>query len=343
MPDQRDMEDKGGTMRLGLYPARLTPGSKAAAGVRRRGHLRAPPPSLRGQQRVPRGARAGRHDPVRPVARRPAGGDRRAARTTRGSWPSQFHPEFKSRPDRPHPLFTGFVKAAIEQAARRRHATTAEQVHDEPPDQRAAAMTAVSIRSSSRGRPDHSSSFDPALVRARERLRAALLDAFAAIADDRLTCAVAVGRQPADVRYGFYRASRSSRQPDRGSDARVAGQPTSEARDAVGAAAASRWALHGVLATLTDADLDADPGDGEWTIRQTMRHIIGWPARLCLGQRLLALGPRAAAPRRSAAGTRQTAFAGHPEEDEEATRLARVCAPRARRHRRRDRRRATRR
>jgi CTP synthase len=28
----------------------------------------------------------------------------------------QFHPEFKSRPDRPHPLFTGFVKAAIEHA-----------------------------------------------------------------------------------------------------------------------------------------------------------------------------------------------------------------------------------
>ena len=31
MPDQRELEDKGGTMRLGLYPARLTPGSKAAA------------------------------------------------------------------------------------------------------------------------------------------------------------------------------------------------------------------------------------------------------------------------------------------------------------------------
>jgi CTP synthase len=29
---------------------------------------------------------------------------------------SQFHPEFKSRPDRPHPLFAGFVKAAIEHA-----------------------------------------------------------------------------------------------------------------------------------------------------------------------------------------------------------------------------------
>ena len=26
---------------------------------------------------------------------------------------SQFHPEFKSRPERPHPLFDGFVTAAI--------------------------------------------------------------------------------------------------------------------------------------------------------------------------------------------------------------------------------------
>jgi CTP synthase len=26
---------------------------------------------------------------------------------------SQFHPEFKSRPERPHPLFDGFVTAAL--------------------------------------------------------------------------------------------------------------------------------------------------------------------------------------------------------------------------------------
>ncbi len=26
---------------------------------------------------------------------------------------SQFHPEFRSRPDRPHPLFNGFVGAAV--------------------------------------------------------------------------------------------------------------------------------------------------------------------------------------------------------------------------------------
>jgi CTP synthase len=29
---------------------------------------------------------------------------------------TQFHHEFRSRPDRPHPLFDGFVKAAIEHA-----------------------------------------------------------------------------------------------------------------------------------------------------------------------------------------------------------------------------------
>ncbi|MGN0577412.1 MAG: CTP synthase, partial [Ruminiclostridium sp.] len=25
----------------------------------------------------------------------------------------QFHPEFKSRPNRPHPLFSGFIEASI--------------------------------------------------------------------------------------------------------------------------------------------------------------------------------------------------------------------------------------
>ncbi|MBC7252089.1 MAG: hypothetical protein H5T62_17655, partial [Anaerolineae bacterium] len=29
---------------------------------------------------------------------------------------SQLHPEFKSRPNRPHPLFSGFLKAAKERA-----------------------------------------------------------------------------------------------------------------------------------------------------------------------------------------------------------------------------------
>jgi len=29
---------------------------------------------------------------------------------------TQAHPEFKSRPDRPHPLFAAFVRAALERA-----------------------------------------------------------------------------------------------------------------------------------------------------------------------------------------------------------------------------------
>jgi CTP synthase len=32
---------------------------------------------------------------------------------------SQFHPEFKSRPERPHPLFDGFVKAALKDSTAR--------------------------------------------------------------------------------------------------------------------------------------------------------------------------------------------------------------------------------
>jgi CTP synthase len=33
---------------------------------------------------------------------------------------SQFHPEFKSRPQRPAPLFREFVEAAIDRAGERR-------------------------------------------------------------------------------------------------------------------------------------------------------------------------------------------------------------------------------
>ena len=31
----------------------------------------------------------------------------------------QFHPEFRSRPNRPHPLFLGFVQAAMEAGERK--------------------------------------------------------------------------------------------------------------------------------------------------------------------------------------------------------------------------------
>jgi hypothetical protein len=37
---------------------------------------------------------------------------------------------------------------------------------------------------------------------------------------------------------------------------------------------AARWDLHGVLAGLAPETWDADPGGGEWTVRQTMGHIL---------------------------------------------------------------------
>ena len=44
MPDQADVEDMGGTMRLGAYDCDLKPGTLAARGVRQEPHQRAPPP-----------------------------------------------------------------------------------------------------------------------------------------------------------------------------------------------------------------------------------------------------------------------------------------------------------
>jgi CTP synthase len=112
MPDQRTMEEKGGTMRLGLYPARLTPGSKAAAvygteliyerhrhrfevNNRYRSLLEAAGMVLSGQ------SPDGRLVEIVELKDHP--------------WfvASQFHPEFRSRPDRPHPLFDGFIGSAV--------------------------------------------------------------------------------------------------------------------------------------------------------------------------------------------------------------------------------------
>ena len=112
MPDQRDMEEKGGTMRLGLYPARLAPGSKAAAvygseivyerhrhrfevNNRYRSILESNGMVLSGQ------SPDGRLVEIIELRDHP--------------WfvASQFHPEFKSRPERPHPLFDGFVSTAL--------------------------------------------------------------------------------------------------------------------------------------------------------------------------------------------------------------------------------------
>ncbi len=75
-----------------------------------------------------------------------------------------------------------------------------------------------------------------------------------------------------DRRYGFFRILEDLDAATAAIDARGAARPLDQAT--VATANVARWELIGLLAPLTEADLDTDPGGGEWTIRQTVAHII---------------------------------------------------------------------
>jgi hypothetical protein len=78
-----------------------------------------------------------------------------------------------------------------------------------------------------------------------------------------------------EVRYAFYRAIETIERAAGTASAAVGAAGARPAGAAAfGLATAARWDLHGVLAPLVDADLDDDPGGGEWTIRQTLAHIV---------------------------------------------------------------------
>src|SRR5688500_15346001 len=77
----------------------------------------------------------------------------------------------------------------------------------------------------------------------------------------------------ADGRYAFFRILEDLEATAAALDAADGGRPAAEA--IIAPATVARWDLVGVLAPLTDADLDADPGGGEWTVRGTVAHIIG--------------------------------------------------------------------
>ena len=118
MPDQNGVEDIGGTLRLGAYPCVLDKDSRAY--------------QLYGQENI---SERHRH-------RYEVNNDYRAVLTEHGLRLSglspdgrivemceltehpffvatQGHPELKSRPNRPHPLFKGFVEAALENKHRK--------------------------------------------------------------------------------------------------------------------------------------------------------------------------------------------------------------------------------
>jgi CTP synthase len=124
LPEQKEIEDLGGTMRLGAQAVELAEGTRARATYgeavvherhRHRyevnNHYR---PRLVDAGLVVSGTfQEGRLVEVVELADHP--------------WfvASQFHPEFKSRPTRPAPLFREFVSAALERARERREAGVA--------------------------------------------------------------------------------------------------------------------------------------------------------------------------------------------------------------------------
>ncbi len=114
MPDQQGIEDMGGTMRLGLWPCVLQPDSLAAAAY-------APEPRVRERHRHRwefnnRYRASATAAGLRFSGLSPDGRLVEIAELDRSLNPwmlgTQFHPEFRSRPNRPHPLFRAFLEAA---------------------------------------------------------------------------------------------------------------------------------------------------------------------------------------------------------------------------------------
>ena len=112
LPDQSDTVSKGGTLRLGAWPCRIEPGSRMAACYGRELI------SERHRHRYEfnndyRETLSGAG--LRLCGLSPDGHIVEAVELTdrRFFVGVQFHPEFKSRPNRPHPLFVGLVEAAM--------------------------------------------------------------------------------------------------------------------------------------------------------------------------------------------------------------------------------------
>lgn len=79
-----------------------------------------------------------------------------------------------------------------------------------------------------------------------------------------------------DVRYGLYRSFEllEAARASAGEALASAGTSPGPAARLGSAATVARWSLHGLLLPLDDADLDRDPGNREWTIRQTLGHML---------------------------------------------------------------------
>jgi CTP synthase len=122
LSEQRGIEEKGGTMRLGAYPCRLLAGSAAhrAYGVDQIVERHRHRYEFNNAYRTLLA-----HAGLVPSGVSPDGSLVEICELRDHPWMlgTQFHPEFLSRPDRPHPLFRDFVGAAI---------GSPEQIHSTP-------------------------------------------------------------------------------------------------------------------------------------------------------------------------------------------------------------------
>ena len=115
MPDQHHITDMGGTMRLGLYPCHLQPGSIAAKAYRKeivdeRHRHRF---EFNNEYRHVLQEKGLVFSGISPDNRLIEIAELKDHPFMLGT---QFHPEFLSRPNRPHPLFTAFMEAVCNRA-----------------------------------------------------------------------------------------------------------------------------------------------------------------------------------------------------------------------------------
>jgi CTP synthase len=118
MPEQRSLRNKGATMRLGAFPCSLLPGSLAAEAYgtteisERHRHRYEFANDFRDQLSAAGLVLSGTSPDKRLV-------EMIELRDHPYFIGCQFHPEFKSRPVSPHPLFARFVRAALERQVTR--------------------------------------------------------------------------------------------------------------------------------------------------------------------------------------------------------------------------------
>lgn len=115
MEAQKSVATKGGTMRLGAYDCDLTPGSRSAAAygtarISERHRHRFEYNADYRERLEKAGLRVGGTNPLTGLVE--------IVEVADHPWMVgvQYHPEFKSAPYRPHPLFAAFIRAALEKS-----------------------------------------------------------------------------------------------------------------------------------------------------------------------------------------------------------------------------------